>query len=110
MNKWTKGYRVLQLTGNWGKKGTVWQSEITDYQQYSFINHLQGVIAYVLRIVKNIEQNTDKNDKVHTSITLGASKISNAETMWIKEVQKKLTASKTFGHEEDSLDSSLMQI
>ena len=46
--------------------------------------------------MNNIRRTTDKNGKVHTSITLSANEISSAETLWIKEVQKKLTASKNF--------------
>ena len=34
---------------------------------------------------------------------------SSAETLWIKEVQKKLTASIIWGHGKDNLDSSMMQ-
>ena len=71
-------------------------SEIIDCQRYSNINRLLGVTAYVLRIMNNIRQTTDKNGKVHTSITLSANEISSAKTLWIKEVQKKLTASKNF--------------
>ena len=47
--------------------------------------------------MKNIKQNTDKNEKAHMSITLSASEISSAETSWIKEVQKELAASRNFG-------------
>ena len=71
-------------------------SEIIDCQRYSNINRLLSVTAYVLRIMNNIRQTTDKNGKVHTSITLSANEISSAETLWIKEVQKKLTVSKNF--------------
>ena len=59
--------------------------------------------------MKNIWQTTDKNDKAHTSIILSANEISSAETLWIKEVQKKLTASKFLGQGKDNLDSLLMQ-
>ena len=72
-------------------------SEIIDCKQYSSVNRLLRVTAYILRIAKYAKQNTDdSNEKANTSTTLSGSEISRAETLWIKEAQKELTSSKNF--------------
>ena len=70
-------------------------SEIIDCKQYSSVNRLLRVTAYILRIAKYAKQNTDdSNEKANTSTTLSGSEISRAETLWIKEAQKELTSSR----------------
>ena len=72
-------------------------SEIIDCKQYSSVNRLLRVTAYILRIAKYAKQNTDdSNEKASASTTLSGSEISRAETLWIKEAQKELTSSKNF--------------